>query len=396
MFAELGLAAGQVAAVVADLDVARLEPEAAAELVGMFVKLEQAAAAGRVMATRAVAKGEDVWKRAGFRSAAAWMAWQAGIPVGTAITTLEMAGLLDELPAVDEAFRAGLLSEAQMREICDAAAEDPDAEQQLLDLAGKASFRELRDQCRRVKAAAIPDEEERHRRAKKERDIQAWIDRCGVGHIRINTTAEETARVMARVDARADEIIREAKAGGWYESAKAHRADALVDLVMAASGGDSGPRATVTVWVDYDALVRGHTIPGEKCETPWGPIPVSAARWMAEDCYLNVLLTKGVDITVVARAGRVHIPAPLRTAVEARDPVCIVPGCDMRRGLQIDHRTPVVPVGPTSMENLARLCPYHHYEKSKEGCTYRGGPGTWEWIRPEVPTEPPIYPQARE
>src|SRR5690349_17097508 len=107
MFAELGLAAEQVAAVVADLDVARLEPEEAAELVEWFVKLEQLAAAGRLTAARAVAKGEDVWKRAGFRSAAAWMAWQAGVPVGAAITTLEMAGLLDELPAVDEAFRAG-------------------------------------------------------------------------------------------------------------------------------------------------------------------------------------------------------------------------------------------------------------------------------------------------
>lgn len=397
MFASLAETAEKVAKVVADLDVASLEPEAAAELVGLFVKLEQVAAAGRVTATRAVAKGENVWKRAGFRSAAAWMAWQAGVPVGTAITTMEMAGLLDELPAVDEAFRAGRLSEAQMREICDAAAEDPDAEQQLLDLAGKASFRELRDECRRVKAAALPDEEERHRRAKKERQIRAWIDRLGVGHIRIDTTAEATARVMARVDARGDEIIAEAKAGGWYEKAKAHRADALVDLVLAASGGDSGPRATLTVWVDYEALVRGHTIPGEKCEVPGlGPVPVSVARWAAEDCYLKVLVTKGVDVTVVAHAGRVHIPAHLQTAVEARDPVCIVPGCDMRRGLQIDHHAPVFPVGPTCMENLARLCPYHHYMKSKQGYTYRGGPGTWEWIPPEVPTEPPIFPQARE
>ncbi|MDP8957307.1 MAG: HNH endonuclease [Actinomycetota bacterium] len=55
---------------------------------------------------------------------------------------------------------------------------------------------------------------------------------------------------------------------------------------------------------------------------------------------LKVLLTDGCDIKAVAHAGRT-IPAKLRTALEARDPTCIVPGCDAREDLEIDHLIPL-------------------------------------------------------
>jgi hypothetical protein len=69
----------------------------------------------------------------------------------------------------------------------------------------------------------------------------------------------------------------------------------------------------------------------------------------------KVVVTKGVEVTTVAHAGR-SIPAHLRTAVEARDPKCIVPTCDIRRGLEIDHRAPWTPTRDTGLANLARLC----------------------------------------
>jgi hypothetical protein len=109
---------------------------------------------------------------------------------------------------------------------------------------------------------------------------------------------------------------------------------------------------------------------------------------MANDSILKVILAKGVEITAVAHSGR-NIRAHQRTALLARDPKCIVPGCEIRRGLQIDHRPPYVETRYTSVEELARLCPWHHYQKSHCGYTYRGGPGTWEWIAPETPTDPP-------
>src|SRR5919198_6024407 len=90
---------GKLRPLVAGLDVDSLDYRSAAQLVEAFVEVEQLAAAGRVLATRAYDRSE-VWRLQGFRSAAAWMAAKAGTPVGPAIATMEMARLLDDLPLV--------------------------------------------------------------------------------------------------------------------------------------------------------------------------------------------------------------------------------------------------------------------------------------------------------
>lgn len=95
-----------------------------------------------------------------------------------------------------------------------------------------------------------------------------------------------------------------------------------------------------------------------------------------------MLVTDGADVKTVAHAGRT-IPARLRTALEARDPVCVVPGCDVMRGLEIDHRVPWAHDGPTQLDNLARLCGWHHYLKTHQGFRLSGGPGDWRWSAPE-------------
>src|SRR5207302_996436 len=81
---------------------------------------------------------------------------------------------------------------------------------------------------------------------------------------------------------------------------------------------------------------------------------------LGSDATVHAVLTDGVDVTAVAHLGRT-IPAHLRTALAERDPVCCVPGCDVRRGLEIDHRIPYAEGGPTSLANLARMCGWHHY-----------------------------------
>ena len=102
----------------------------------------------------------------------------------------------------------------------------------------------------------------------------------------------------------------------------------------------------VHVRVDHGALLRGRVGPGEICEIPGiGPIPVAVARRLAVDSILSVLVTDGVDVTTVAHAGRT-IPASVRRALIERDPVCVVPGCGLRDGLEIDHVEPFAEGGP--------------------------------------------------
>ncbi len=365
-----------------------LGDDEAVDLVDLGIELERLGAAVRMIAARSV--DSERWKAAGFRSAAAWMAARAGVPVGPAISALDTLRLLDDLPATAAAFRDGRLSLAQVSEIADVASEWPATEQRLLSAAEVMSLAELQEECRRVKAAFVIDEDERYRRLRRGRYCRSWTDRDGAVRLSARLTPDEGALLLAEVDARCAEMESDARAGDWYEGHDAHRADALVDLARRSAGADgpAGADATVHVFVDYDALVRGHTVDEEQCEIPGvGPIPVSVARRMATDSILKVIVTKGVEITAVAHAGRT-IRAHHRSALEARDPVCIVPGCGVRRGLQIDHREPWAETGRTSLDNTARLCRWHHYQKSHCGFTYRGGPGAWEWIPPDRATEP--------
>jgi Domain of unknown function (DUF222) len=75
----------------------------------------------------------SVWRESGHRSAAHWVAEATGETVGAATRTLETARGLDALPATDEAFRAGQLSETQVTEVVGAASTDPGSEGPLLE-----------------------------------------------------------------------------------------------------------------------------------------------------------------------------------------------------------------------------------------------------------------------
>jgi uncharacterized protein DUF222 len=378
----LGEVLAAVRSLVAGFEVDGLDAHEAAQVVEECAEAERLLAALRVLAA-ATLEDKALWRREGFRSVAAWMASKTGTAVGPAVATMEMAGLLADLPVVAEAFRSGRLSEVQAREIAAVASEVPDAEEQLVEAAGKLTLRGLQEECHRVEAAAAVDEDDRYRQVHRRRKIRAWVDRHNVARLSATMTPDDLARVMSEIDRRCGEIVEGAIRGRWFESWEAHRVDALVEMAIPDIDVPAPPASMVHVVVDYEALMRGHTVAGEKCEIPGiGPIPVTLARQMSEDCILKVLVTKGVDVVAVAHGGYT-IPAHLRTALDVRDPKCIVPGCDARRRLQKDHRNAFGRTQVTKLEDLAHLCPFHHYLKTFCGYTYRGGPGTWEWIPPE-------------
>src|SRR5205807_10231843 len=118
----------------------------------------------------------------------------------------------------------------------------------------------------------------------------------------------------------------------------------------------AGPKSVVHVHVDQAAWERGRTVAGETCTIQGvGPIPVSAARRLAVDGVIKALANDAADVRAVAHLGRM-IPARLRTALEIRDPVCQVLGCEVATNLEIDHIVPLARGGPTSLGNLVRLC----------------------------------------
>lgn len=361
---------------VAALETDGMSADDVARLVELFAELERLALAGRTLAGRRVERSK-VWREQGYSSPARWMAATAQTTVASAITTIETGRRLEELPAVRRALQSGTLSAVQVAEISAAAAADPAAERSLLETAHTSTVARLRDRCREVVAAANedPDADERLHRS---RYLRSWSDADGAFRLDARLTPDSGARLIATVRARARALQEQARRAGSKETADAYAADGLVSL---ADDGTPGTRAVVHVHVDRSAWNRGRIEREERCFIPGvGPIPVAAARRLASDGIVKAVLADAADVKAVAHFGRT-IPARVRTALEARDVTCVVPGCDEREALEIDHIKPLGEGGETSLANLARLCRWHHSLKTHRGWQLAGVPGAWKWSK---------------
>src|SRR5439155_1122335 len=191
-----------------------------------------------------------------------WLARHTGTSVGQAVTTLETAARLRELPALDAAYRAGALSPVQANEIASAAAADPAAERELVDVAATEGVPGLRERCRRVKAAATPDEAARHEAIRRTRSLRHWTDPDGVFRLDGRLLPEDGAELLAGLEPLRARIFVEARAAGRREPYEAYLADALVAMARDARTGSDAtrpvPRASIHVRVDHTAFRRSH------------------------------------------------------------------------------------------------------------------------------------------
>lgn len=387
VLATLRRLADELRAVVTDLEPDRLSGADAAGLLSAFADLEKLAAGGRMLTAGRV-ESSNVWRSSGHRSAASHVAEIAGTGVGPAAHTLQTARRLQALPTTEEAVRHGRLSEVQVREIAGAASVVPASEDELVRSATAEPLSVLKLRCQRVKATGR-GMAATYRAIHRGRYLRNWIDEDGAVRLDARLTPDAGARLLDEVRVQAERLAVGAKRAGAAEPERALAADALVHLACrsgAAREGDEdvddAPRCMVHVRVDHASLVRGRIRPGEVCEIPGvGPIPVEVARDMANDAILSVLVTDGVDVMAVAHAGRT-IPAPVRRALVERDRTCVVPGCEVRSGLEIDHVVPFARGGPTSLANLARLCHWHHYLKTHQRHRLERRGREWVWTPP--------------
>jgi uncharacterized protein DUF222/HNH endonuclease len=369
-------AVATICGAVSRLDSKELSPDDAAELVEAFSKGERACQAGRAVAMqRALRAGS--WRKAGYRTPAQWLAARSKKTLSSAITTVNTAWRMERFPTTREQFVSGQLSEIQTAQIIDAATADPGAEQGLLDLAARETVTALKQRCREVRAAAEADEDLAER-IRRERYLRHWSDPDGAVRLDGRLPPDDGAKIVAVIEARTAAFQEAARRSGQREPADAYAADALLSLAQ----GKAGPKSVVLVHVDQPAWDRGRTVSGETCAIEGiGPVPVATARRLAAEGIVKVVASQDNDVTAVAHLGRT-IPAKLRTALEARDPMCVVPGCDLRTGLEIDHIIPLSEGGVTALSNLARLCRHHHGEKTHRGWRLGGKPGAWSWTRP--------------
>lgn len=390
MIDRLGSLIEELSSCVGHLDAGQISGSEAMELCARFAEVERLGAAGKLAMAERVAATE-VWRRGGSRTAVDWLARQSGADPGRAREGLETAGRLGDCPVVAAEIRAGRLSEAQAHVIVDAAAVRPDAEGRLVEFARSNSLRRLREECRRVKVGDVSADEE-YKAVHRSRGLRSWIGRDGAVCGSFRYTPDAGAELLAAIDARKDVLVRAAQRDGRREPFDAYAADALVELVTEARGAEqrsSSPKRMVIVHVAYEAIVRGAVADGEVCEIRGvGPVPLEAARRMAADSILRILVTKGGQPMAVT-PGKRTVPRALRILLEARDKTCAVVDCDVTQGLQVEHRQDFALLGPTDLENCALVCPRHHDVKTYLG--YRlvpAGESKWFLVPPDDYRDP--------
>ena len=368
--------------VLSELEPGCFSGEDALAVLAVFTDIERVGAAGRTLMAKRVEES-NVWRASGERSAAHFLANKTGTTVGRAQAGLETAERLEQLPATAEAFRSGRLSETQVEAVADAAARNPAEEQRLIDYSGRATPKQLRDECRRVKTAGR-DQQAIYDAINRTRSLRTWTDGDGAFCGGFRTTPDSGAQILAALDAEIERVFKAARAQGRREPREAYAMDALASLVCSGGGGERArPTIEIGVLVEHAAMLRGHTEAGEVCEIAGlGPVPVAVVKEWEADAYLRLIVTDGVDVKAISRRSR-HIDRNQDAAIRARDRTCIIEGCDVTWRLERDHHVPFAQGGPTAIDNVGRMCGPHHARKS-QGWQLTGGPGCYRLVPPEA------------
>jgi hypothetical protein len=114
--------------------------------------------------------------------------------------------------------------------------------------------------------------------------------------------------------------------------------------------------------------------------------------WCA-DTRTKVTIKPVIDLNAQLTAQGYEIPDRIREQVQLRDRTCVFPrctrparGCDVDHVVEYDHDAEAEgrpQPGPTSTDNLACLCRFHHRLKTHSAWRYEmTSPGVFEWTSP--------------
>lgn len=293
----------------------------------------------------------ELYKEDGARSIEDWIAFRRGCSPATAREHATLARALASLPLLKEALRSGRLSWDRAVLICGVAS--PDDESYWVGEAERDSYAYLEFL---VKAAHRYTREQlagMHR----ERSLTSHHD--GFGFLRINARLSDAdGAVVLKALERIREHMGPDNPDGTYNPERMRDADALVDLASTRIAADDEPDlATVVVHVDITELNK---IKGTAVLEDGGILGAEIARRMACDSRIQPVISQ-LNGEILAIGTTVHtIPRRIRRLLKNRDKGCRFADCGRTRGLQAHHIIHFAHGGPTTMDNLVMLCPYHH------------------------------------
>lgn len=148
-------------------------------------------------------------------------------------------------------------------------------------------------------------------------------------------------------------------------------ADALIELISAADmrAVGSGPRAQVVMVVSPADLTGSGNGP---IEIGRGFGSIEVARRLCCDGDLEVVITDADGRPQTIGVNSRTVPPKLSRLIKARDRRCVFPGCDDDRHIQVHHIVHFSKGGPTTEDNLAALCYFHHHLVHEGGWSMTG------------------------
>ena len=177
---------------------------------------------------------------------------------------------------------------------------------------------------------------------------------------------------VARAEAEAERLAREARRNGEQEPFERYLADAYAKML---GNPDSvkgrARRPEMVVLVSHEVAERGwkDIRDGEVCKIPGvGPIAPETAREIAKGAFINAVIFDGKDLRELKRWTR-HIPVEVQVALELGEPpefdgiACV--DCGNRFKTEFDHIEPRAALGPTCNPNLQPRCWRCHQSKTR-------------------------------
>ena len=314
---------------------------------------------------------EEAWTYDGASSMCGWLVNRYSMAHRTAAEWVRVANALADLPAIAAAYRAGRLSWDQVRSLTRFAT--PDTDDELAERALDTPVRELNKINREIKLRDVEG-------AQRERRLTWKFDEeLPVMYINGQMPAAEGAELVKTLTRLANKLPIDPDDA--YEPFAARCVDALQMLASQARGADNDPdRTTAVIHIPLSALRNG----GPGAETEEGlPLHAETMRRLICDARLQVSV-EDEDGTVVG-VGRTtrSIPTWLGRLIRNRDHGCRFPGCNRTRWIHFHHLIHWAEGGPTDLDNLISLCPFHHRLIHEGGWAISGDPnGEVTWITP--------------
>jgi hypothetical protein len=152
----------------------------------------------------------------------------------------------------------------------------------------------------------------------------------------------------------------------------------------------------VVIHAHFDASMSGNATvfgPTGRMENGQRLVLLDQIRSWCSDSRTKVTIKPVIDLNVQLTAKGYEIADRIREQVQLRDRTCVFPrctrparGCDIDHVIAYDHDADAEgrpQPGPTSTDNLACLCRFHHRLKTHSGWRYETtAPGVFEWTSP--------------